>query len=623
MSAVTQSIAGRENQVCKKGDLIKYMIRNKKCKMLQRLIIILIISTMLLNVAGCGSYSTQDSNQTNNSDTLTEQTKDDEEIQFSDFLVERCVRKTLNKSWDDKITKSEVAEIKSLLIDPVYNPSIGINFKGSPLCYGFYEGYIDLVDLKYLTGLEILKIDNLFEYDRVVNVDSIANCKKLKKLYMQCNPGARSPNGDIGYGYRYWADIISELPDLEYIDLGMYVTSHMKDIMLSKTSNKDITIYNGYNNRYGKQSWSAYSANPMVLTDIEHYEGTMKYEYNGSDIELNEENISKLGKVPMLKINSYEELHRAVNSLSDTTEDLCIRLWEECTEFDCAMLAKFKNLCTLTITKAGSFFWRQSKVEPVGLKNIDMLAGIPHLQVINLGLCKGDISGLQNVKKLRELSLVGCEVTGYASLGKAEKLTELKVLWSGRDNFSSELSKEGSCLKNLKYYYCYCPEEVVEAQYMPNLQTLSAATYIDDLSVLKDYSELENLKIDYNGEYDLSKITSLNKLETICIRGRIVNATEILKLPNIVSVVLPDAKGKMNSEETDMLLREAASSDKLSMLQILEEWGMYYWAESYKESFRSLYDKGINDGFLQVIMQSVSEVTTEKTFEELWSQNFN
>lgn len=600
-----------------------------------RMITMVIVVIMVLNVVGCGGTATPDNNNNtvgdnNQSEVIIDETKQDAEIRFSDFLVERCVRKNLNKSWDDKITRDEVAKIKSLLIDPIYNPSIGINVGGGNSSFDFYETYIDLVDLKYLTGLETLQIDNLVDYDSIVNADSISNCKKLKKLYLQWNPTSYNYNSGVGYGYKYWGEIIAQLPELEYVDFGSYVSSHMKNIMLTKSLNKRITFCNGYNERYanrpGLNNPSVRFPNPMVTTEIGQYENTMRYEYDGSDMESG----SNHGNIPVLKVNSYEELQQSISTLSDKTEDLCISLWEDCTKFDCGMLVKLKNLSTLTIFKSGvclNYAGKDSRYKRFELKNGERLAEIPHLQVINLGACEGDLSGLQSINNLREFTLMYSNVTGLGFLKNAERLTELKLIQTFCGNFVNEISSDNGNLQNLKYYRCYEVEKdcMSAIKYMPVLQTL----FLDwseffELSHLKGCSELENLMINCTSkEYDLSEIVALDKLKTVAVyASNVINTSEILKLPNLVSAVLPYAIRDLNSSEVKSLMQSAALSDKLSMLQIINP--DYYSSEDMakidKQSFRVLYDKGINDGFLQRGMLWRPRGTTEMTFEELWTK---
>lgn len=608
----------------------------------------LLMIMVLFHFTACGNkqktenqgLSTERNMTDDSSDEISvDELKDDDEIHFSDFLVERCVRKTLNKSWDDKITKKDAARVQSLLIDPIYNPSIGISFTGASPFFTFYEGYIDLSDLKYLTGLEILKIDNLVNYDMVVHVDSISNCKKLKQLYMQWNPTLFNPYSGIGYGYKYWADIIGELPALEYVDLGIYVDSHMKEVMLSKTSNKNIIFYNGNNDRYAKQPLNTDIAsypNHLVITDAQHYDSVMRYEYDGNDIDLYDGNEKVLGQIPVLSVNSIDELQQAIHTLSETTEDLFIRLWKDCTEFDCNLLSKFKKLNTLTIIK-NCVYLRVERDGFITLKNADKMTELPYLQVINLSACEGDISYLKNVKNLRELTLFACKATGISELGKLERLTELKLYASDCGNIKKEFdSVEGNDLKSLKYYRCFESNETYETtksciallEHMPKLQTLSVPMDIPDLKILNYCSELENLHIwglSNEKEYDLKDLASLSQLKTICIfLGQAVNVSEILNLPDIVSVVLPNAIHNLDSKALNELFQNASSvHNKLSMLAVINGPDASYTKEDVKKfdkaHLKLLYDKGIHDGFVQVKIRN-SWSDRENTFEEAWSE---
>ena len=80
-----------------------------------------------------------------------------------------------------------------------------------------------MCDLRYLTGLEELYIDNNVKVDYLANMDVITNCKELEKLCMQYNPIMYYSDGEVGRGYKYLLKIIEQLPELEYLDLGYFV----------------------------------------------------------------------------------------------------------------------------------------------------------------------------------------------------------------------------------------------------------------------------------------------------------------------------------------------------------------------------------------------------------------
>lgn len=108
-------------------------------------------------------------------------------VEFEDFLVERCVREALGKDWDEEITKKELASIEELAISYQQDMTLGPTLHsvgGAKYC-----GYVNLEDLKYLTGLEVLRIDFCSQYGNTVfeNMDAIAHCRKLKSLTMPCS----------------------------------------------------------------------------------------------------------------------------------------------------------------------------------------------------------------------------------------------------------------------------------------------------------------------------------------------------------------------------------------------------------------------------------------------------
>ncbi|MGN0318580.1 MAG: leucine-rich repeat domain-containing protein [Lachnospira sp.] len=614
-------------------------------KILKRLWSCFIIAIMLFNLSACTAAKDgqNDKAQNENVEENSAQTdsegeisiddlKEDDEIHFSDFLVERCVRKTLNKSWDDKVTKADAASITSLVISPIYDPTLGMNFGAGISRLNFYEGYIDLCDLRYLTGLEILKIDNLVDYDMVVNVDSITNCKNLKRIYMQWNPTSHNLYSGAGYGYRYWADIISELPALEYMDLGIYVDSHMKQIMLSKSSNKQITFFNGNNDCYAQKVlntdyWRFY--NPIKITDIANYTSAMKYQYYG-----NNDDTDVRAYIPLLKISSEDELNNTIDTLSEDTEDLSLVLWKGCSEFDFSLLSKFKNLTTLTIAKEGAYIYYtggRTGYEYVEMKNTDKLAELPYLQAVNLCACKGDISYIQNVTNLRELTLYACNVTGIKAIGKTKRLTELRLFQTDCENIKNELSSEDEYnLDNLKLFKVNGkPEQItsyLEAlECMPKLQTICSSMDISDLSMLNKCTKLENIRIegisaDY--VYDLKDIASLTELKTICIPySQATNISEIINNPKLVSVVIPNGHKGMTGTELNALLQSAAANNKLSMISLIltDYYNSENLAKFNKETVKKLYDNGISDDFVQRKITFRAEIK-EKTFEQAWSQ---
>ena len=101
--------------------------------------------------------------------------------------------------------------------------------------------YVDLSDLRYLTGLTSLKIDNDPTFDVLVNLDAIGNCKKLK--YLEFNDPSTTINTcwDWKYSFKDYNSIIEKLPDLEEIALDEVIFSEELRGWLTGTK-KDLKI---------------------------------------------------------------------------------------------------------------------------------------------------------------------------------------------------------------------------------------------------------------------------------------------------------------------------------------------------------------------------------------------
>ena len=87
----------------------------------------------------------------------------------------------------------------------------------------------------------------------------------------------------------------------------------MKEIMLSKSQNKNVTFYNGKYDGYKKQILGTVFgmfANPVTQVSLSEYEGYMKYTYDGADV--GDEDKSGLSSIPMLDIKSSSELDNAM-----------------------------------------------------------------------------------------------------------------------------------------------------------------------------------------------------------------------------------------------------------------------------------------------------------------------
>ena len=142
--------------------------------MKKRFLSIFLIMAMVISIIGCGKSAIHMEDKTDgdiviattsdmgNEETESSDTEEDELIEFSDFLVERCVRKQLGKDWDEDITVGDVESITNLTISSIYDPTFSANdFISHYRKYDgvSYLGYIDLIDLKYFKNLKELKLD--------------------------------------------------------------------------------------------------------------------------------------------------------------------------------------------------------------------------------------------------------------------------------------------------------------------------------------------------------------------------------------------------------------------------------------------------------------------------------
>lgn len=127
-------------------------------------------------------------------------------VEFEDFLVERCVREALGKGWDEDVTEEELSSMRKLTLSWEKDITFGFDFvRFNKAC----SGYVNLADLKYLTGLEELQLDFYPKSTVLENMDVIVNCGKLRSLSMPLLlRGYNYANGYTGKGYRYLKDIL-------------------------------------------------------------------------------------------------------------------------------------------------------------------------------------------------------------------------------------------------------------------------------------------------------------------------------------------------------------------------------------------------------------------------------
>lgn len=596
-------------------------------------------STPVVNEGG----SANDSNQGNvNNGNSNAGNGENSSVQFSDFLVERCVRKQLNKNWDEKITATDLKNITSLVIDNTYDPTFFSSIERPGELD--YTGYIDLVDLKYLTNLEELKIDAYDGSDTVVNVESITNCKKLKKISIPCSLSDSGSSETLNrLGYSYWTDIVAKLPELEYMDLGIYVDAHMKEVILSKAANKNIEISEGIKRNMGKVGiYKEFSAGYKIWRSLcysveaAEYATYWTHEYLGiGNVYVKDYNtLSRTGVeiFPYIEVKDQAELESALNSMGKDVEDIIVVI-DTKGEVDFAVFEQFEDLVSLTIYNKGlgnktEKVWDDEngiyKYVFLGMEgaipvNLEKLSGLKKLQVINLGGFLGDLSDLTKLSKLREVSIVDSQVSGVDFIGELKGVKELTLSLTGygQENameLDKKLDEEVCSLSGLKMYReqnkledgTECFKNIENMKSLETLFTNMHRHHEDTLDNITDSDSIKNLKMYYTVEeakiQDIS-FEKMDSLENLVITGGVwgeYDYENILKAPNLISVRLPLAadEAAMKSIYTSKTVNKIKSHGKLSAFysSVEKEYKQKLYNNVDRDYIKELYDAGIEDG---------------------------
>ncbi len=611
-------------------------------------LVIVIVAFLGITAMSCGNKNKQTTNELQDFNEITKstdgvETTEDIEyvIDFTDFTVERCVRKFLGKEWDEAITNKDLEKVTSLCITSVYDPTFGISYS-SNLSTDFwykYIGYVDLCDLRYLKNLEELKIDTFMCSDSIVNLEMIAECKSLKKISIPC---CTRESDDTIYmlGYKYWADIIAELPELEYLDLGMYFDEHMKSIVLSKTDNKDIEFYTGTKGKWIKDDietyyYQNYSANYYFssslavdyreyVPEITIYEDAWDYEYK-TIAERIDKKISFDQKeyiFPVIYVYGMDGLEYELEKLNKDVEDIII-YYDGTDKLDFSVFNKFKDLVTLTII--GDDYEQEKYLEKdnitivegeyVGISalNLKSLARNENLQVLNLRGFVGGLSYVTNIKSLRELSIVDSVIESVDFIGELITIEELVLRLNTYDNeeeFFRKLDREISSLNELRYYNdqnvypdnnMYLYENICD---MKSLDTLICS----DKGCIRNIVQSEtlvNLYAKYVKTEELS-FSKMSNLELLVVSSfdngaKNIDYLSIVNLPKIKSVAFlgpfvndDSHKNVLTSDLADRIV----NNDSISAFK-----SDAYYVQDYlkidQEYVKKLYDVGVDEGICQ------------------------
>lgn len=491
-------------------------------------------------------------------------------VEFQDPLVERCVRLTLGKEADEPITERECAGIEELLIDCDLDMGIMADYmlgqRSVPV------NYVDLCDLKYMTGLHTLMIDNDLKRDMLVNLDVITQCGELENLSVRYNPGYSNYYGDFPMGYKYLGEIIGQLPKLEYIDLGYRVAQEHQKYLVDHR--KELTVEDKWDVAVFGQMMQAHTTTGYA--DTEDYLDYWQYQYD-EDTSIEDNYTYKL------PAGDEEGLKDYIEELPSNVEDIYI----ECNEgtIDMELFSKFEELKTLTVV-SGKALWSFEEDTMPKVKNLDRLAENEQLFSLNFYGLDFDEDELSELVQIRELSIADCEFGDPVFLESMSKLRELSMTGNKNEAVTEYFEEEGEKLENLKFLRVNCtvPLSYEGILRFPNLETLlcisnSAPTTFEYISQCKhlEYLFFETTNEEYSDELDISNLANLKKMKILYIGAgklpdELVGAEEVLALPNLRSVVLPmtafdsdSEKGwKNHCEEINEQIKWAAKNPSVS-----------------------------------------------------------
>lgn len=569
----------------------------------------------------------------------------DKPVEFTDFTVERCVRKQLKKDWNEEITTKELEEITLLCISSMYDPTFGnpdaiIERQG-------YLGYLDLSDIKYLKNLEILKLDTYGHYDNVANLETITECKKLEKLYMIGNSHITSYSINP-QGYKYWENIIIELPELNFFDLGMYFDEHMEEVVLSEIDNKALEIYYGdiaEDYYYKIPGSSSFKQIELTKQNANGYQQAWDYEYRSIKEKIEYSGL-KMDILPAIYVDSMEMLTRELEQISDTAEDIII-VYESLDEIDFSVFDRFSNLVTLSVfaTEFGlnsyyndsTGFYESKGYIGATAVNLDVLSEIENLQVINLSGFVGDISGISEIKNLRELSIVSSVVDSVEFIGELVNVKELTLGISSRENreeMCCKLDESVSKLKNLKYYMDLSSTQAKNSSLYENINAMeSLETLIvynsKFLHNIVKSKTIKNLCISGIDGCEKVSFEEMDKLESLVIHRlgddceAKIDYNSIIELPNIKSVVYPchivvneDYRKIFNSD----LAQKIADNENISAFTMSVDRDHEFAAKKNTdiEFIRELYEAGVEDGICQPFIEKGWGEGKDYTFDDYY-----
>ena len=434
-----------------------------------------------------------------------------EGVEFQDALMERCVREALNKGVGENITAEECAALTSLKIDCSKDYSINYYAQRYHLV-----SYVDLSDLKYLTGLKELEINNNRPNDVIANLEAITHCTNLEKLSMRVQLGSDSPLTSWGwcYGYKYLGSIVEKLPNLKTINL-----------------NKDIPT--------AVQSWIRGSNTQLTIGNAGDYPYEDTFTEKGT-----------LSESEKHGVYYYEKL----SEIPKDIEDL-ILVCQNVESLDFNELKDFGNLKTLSVFRPCNIYDNENKTE---IKNVEALSKLKGLYSLTLNGCKGDFTGLGKLSNLKELGIMQSVVEDTSFLKKMENLRELWYYTNLSTDLEDHLSAAAEKLTKLKFIYI--PDELGDYSWLSKISSLEAIRFAEtpytqvresgySKNLIGELAKCEGVKylcVDHwrNNEFDPLDISGIAKMPNLKLLGFTESAggmtgyDEIIDMPSLVGLVI-------------------------------------------------------------------------------------
>ncbi len=464
----------------------------------------------------------------------------EETVRFQDPLVERCVRDALEKSVDDPISARELANVDELTID--CTKGIGLVYDHLSLCYD-RGSYVNLADLKYLTGLTTLEINNDPKYDQLVNVDAIANCKNLERLRLDYGSATKRYNCEWECTEKELGRIVAGLPFLKEFSANHWIPEELQDWIRGSNEELEINCY--------------WEADPGVRF-INPYDDRCIF-YTLTDLD----------KAPK------------------DMEDLLL-LCEGGETVDVTELRQFENLRTLTIYSSSVKY--ASGEDPIPeegmckIKNLDALKDLKAFYGLNVCGATGDFGGIGELTQLKELTIVMSKVNDASFVEKLGDLRELTFMINFSEDFSRHLKK--AKLQNLNFL-CANSYEVEDGKWLSGLRNLEAlelgvapkffysaggdpsGSIIADLKTCAHLRYFRARGVMQEGDLDVSPLAGLKNLQYVLVRnasGEIKGIDGLIGKEGMRFLIL---EGKSRSNDNDVKWMElGAQNESLGKLVI-------------------------------------------------------